>query len=154
MSVKTKFLRHPLLPIKNISLVIIFARPNTFLQWTRYIVQERGSDRMYPHIIDVKKILNRAHIKFHSHTITLCHKKMVHAYRLRVSNRNSVAHYVAGRNAIFIAISARFVAHIPLPHCAQFATKSVLSCASTMRNFRRNKGLIFPFSYTFDCLTI
>ena len=33
----------------------------------------------------------------------------------RVSNRNSVAHYVAERNAIFTAISARFVAHIPLP---------------------------------------
>ena len=33
----------------------------------------------------------------------------------RVSNRNSVAHCVAGRNAIFTAISARFVAHISLP---------------------------------------
>ena len=31
----------------------------------------------------------------------------------RVSYRNSVAHYVAERNAIFTAISARFVAHIP-----------------------------------------
>ena len=34
---------------------------------------------------------------------------------IRVSNRNSVAHYVAERNAIFTAITARFVAHIPLP---------------------------------------
>ena len=34
---------------------------------------------------------------------------------IRVSNRNSVAHYVAERNAIFTVISARFVAHIPLP---------------------------------------
>ena len=33
----------------------------------------------------------------------------------RVSNRNSVAYYVAERNAIFTAISARFVAHVPLP---------------------------------------
>ena len=33
----------------------------------------------------------------------------------RVSNRNFVAHCVAERNAIFTAISARFVAHIPLP---------------------------------------
>ena len=33
----------------------------------------------------------------------------------RVSNRNSVAHYVAELNAIFTAITARFVAHIPLP---------------------------------------
>ena len=33
----------------------------------------------------------------------------------RVSNRNSVAHCVVERNAIFTAISARFVAHIPLP---------------------------------------
>ena len=33
----------------------------------------------------------------------------------RVSNRNSVAHYVAERNAIFTAISASLVAHIPHP---------------------------------------
>ena len=34
---------------------------------------------------------------------------------VRVSNRNSVAHCVAEHSAIFTAISARFVAHIPLP---------------------------------------
>ena len=33
----------------------------------------------------------------------------------RVSNRNSVAHRVAERNANFTSVFARFVAHIPLP---------------------------------------
>ena len=59
----------------------------------------------------------------------------------RVSNRNSVAHYVAERNAIFTDISARFVAHIPHPFAPNLRLKVYFSCASTMRNFRRNKGL-------------
>ena len=41
----------------------------------------------------------------------------------RVSNRNSVAHYVAERNAIFTAISARFVAHIPHPFAPNLRLK-------------------------------
>ena len=41
----------------------------------------------------------------------------------RVSNRNSVAHYVAERNAIFTAISARFVAHIPHPFAPNLRIK-------------------------------
>ena len=51
-------------------------------------------------------------LNFHDSSINsdVCFRSIV-----RVSNRNSVAHYVAERNAIFTAISARFVAPIPLP---------------------------------------
>ena len=42
-------------------------------------------------------------------------KKTRQRGQTRVSYRNSVAHCVAERNAIFTVISARFVAHIPLP---------------------------------------
>ena len=42
---------------------------------------------------------------------------------VRVSNRNSVAHYVAEHNAIFTAISTRFVAHIPHPFAPNLRLK-------------------------------
>ena len=44
-----------------------------------------------------------------------------------------------GTERKFYSVSARFVAHIPLP----LAPNLRLICTSTMRNFRRNKGLLF-----------
>ena len=64
----------------------------------------------------------------------------------RVSNRNSVAYCVAERNAIFTAIFARFVAHIPLPLAPNLRLK--VSCLAHQQcgilGAMMNKGLLFP----------
>ena len=62
----------------------------------------------------------------------------------RVSNRNSVAHCVAGRNAIFTAIFARFVAHIPLSLAPNLRLKVPFLAHQQCGILGARKGLLFP----------
>ena len=62
----------------------------------------------------------------------------------RVSNRNSVAHWVAERNAIFTAISARFVAHIPLPLAPNLRLKVPFLTHQQCGILGARNGLLFP----------
>ena len=62
----------------------------------------------------------------------------------RVSNRNSFAHCVAERNAIFTAMSARFVAHIPLALAPNLRLKVSFLAHQQCGILGARKGLLFP----------